>query len=238
VSLHAHRAGDVVRLLGRVRDTGPGVAPAELERIFHPFAQEERGAKAGGAGLGLAICRQIVTAMGGRIWAEANAGSGAAFLFELEAPPAAPAAAQGGETGEPEDRALGLHLLIVEDNPTNRMVSEALVGLFGCTCETATDGVEGVEAARDRRFDAILMDIKMPRMDGVQATLAIRGLPGPAGAVPIIALTANADPDDARRYVAAGMAEVVEKPIKAERLFNAIRAAVGATTDEAAAAAA
>jgi CheY-like chemotaxis protein len=117
-------------------------------------------------------------------------------------------------------------------------VSEALVGLFGCTCETVTDGVEGVEAARDRRFDAILMDIKMPRMDGVQATLAIRGLPGPAGAVPIIALTANADPDDARRYVAAGMAEVVEKPIKAERLFNAIRAAVGATTDEAAAAAA
>ena len=238
VSLHAERAGDVVRLLGRVRDTGPGVDAAELERIFEPFAQEERGAKAGGAGLGLAICRQIVTAMGGRIWAEANAGSGATFLFEVEAPPAAAAPGQAGDADEADDRSLRAHLLIVDDNPTNRMVAEAIVGLFGCTCETVTDGAEAVEAARAGRFDAILMDIKMPRMDGGQATRAIRELPGPAGAVPIVALTANADPEDARRYVAAGMASVVEKPIKADRLFSAIKSAVGLQTDEAVTAAA
>jgi CheY-like chemotaxis protein len=112
----------------------------------------------------------------------------------------------------------------VDDNSTNRMVAETLVNLFGCTCETVVDGVEAVEAARARRFDAVLMDIKMPRMDGVEATVAIRGLPAPARGVPIIALTANADPDDARGYLAAGMALVVEKPIKAERLFEALAA--------------
>jgi CheY-like chemotaxis protein len=117
---------------------------------------------------------------------------------------------------------LKAHLLIVDDNGTNRMVAETLVGLFGCTCESVADGVEAVEAARSRRFDAVLMDIKMPRMDGVQATTAIRGLSAPAREVPIIALTANADPEDARGYIAAGMACVVEKPIKAERLFHAL----------------
>ncbi len=96
--------------------------------------------------------------------------------------------------------------------------------MFGCTSECAEDGVEALEAARRARFDLILMDIKMPRMDGMEATRAIRELPGPAGQVPIIALTANADPDDAKAYIACGMASVVEKPIKPERLLEAMNA--------------
>ena len=98
--------------------------------------------------------------------------------------------------------------------------------MFGCTSETAEDGVEAVECVKERRFDLVLMDIKMPRMDGVQATQAIRALPGAERAIPIVALTANADPDDARRYLAIGMAAVVEKPIKPERLRMAMNAAL------------
>jgi CheY-like chemotaxis protein len=100
------------------------------------------------------------------------------------------------------------------------------------------DGVEAVEAARTGRFDVILMDIKMPRMDGVTATREIRKLKGPAGSAPIVALTANADPDEAREYMSAGMLCVVEKPIKPERLLEALDMALAAkdVIDKAAAA--
>ncbi|RYG15107.1 MAG: response regulator, partial [Caulobacteraceae bacterium] len=118
------------------------------------------------------------------------------------------------------------HILIVDDNATNRVVAQALCEMFGCTSETAEDGVEAVEAVQERRFDMILMDIKMPRMDGVQATQAIRALPGEVRNIPIVALTANADPEDARRYLSIGMAAVVEKPIKPERLRMAMNAAL------------
>ena len=98
--------------------------------------------------------------------------------------------------------------------------------MFGCTSECATDGLEAVEAVTNRRFDLILMDIKMPRMDWVQATRTIRALPGPEKDTPIVALTANADPDDAKAYLAMGMAAVVEKPIKPERLRQAMNVAL------------
>ena len=98
--------------------------------------------------------------------------------------------------------------------------------MFGCTSETAVDGLEALEAVQQRQFDLVLMDIKMPRMDGVQATQAIRALEGPVSSVPIVALTANADPEDAKKYLASGMAAVIEKPIKPERLRMAMNAAL------------
>ena len=118
------------------------------------------------------------------------------------------------------------HILIVDDNATNRMVAAALCEMFGCTTETAEDGVEAVEAARSTRFDLILMDIRMPRMDGVEATRAVRRLPGALGRTPIVALTANGDPEAARLYIAAGMDGVVEKPIKPERLLETLQSAL------------
>jgi CheY-like chemotaxis protein len=129
------------------------------------------------------------------------------------------------------------HVLVVDDNATNRMVAEALCEMFDCTSECAEDGVEAVEAARTGRFDLILMDIRMPRMDGVEATRAIRALPGPAGQVPIIALTANADPEDAKTYLANGMHSVVEKPIKPEKLLAAMSDALPEQAQDSAAAA-
>jgi two-component system, sensor histidine kinase len=180
-------------------------------------------------GLNMLAARRALDAWSAELRLNPTPGEGLAAEFRLEAPLAKPA-----ETARP-DRAIAaaspLHLLIVDDNATNRLVAGAFCEMFGCTFETAEDGVEAVEAAATRPFDLILMDIKMPRMDGVAATRAIRALPGAEAGTPIIALTANADPDDVRSYRAAGMVDVIEKPIKADRLAAVLSAAAsGALT--------
>src|SRR5262249_36940913 len=114
---------------------------------------------------------------------------------------------------------------------------EALCEMFDCSTESVVDGVEAVEAAKAGRFDVILMDIKMPRMDGVTAAREIRKLPAPAGRVPIIALTANADSDEVAQYLAAGMRTGGERPIKRGRLMEALDAARAGDDSKAAAAA-
>ena len=232
--LKAVADGDRIRLEARVRDDGAGFDAGRVDAIFEPLVH---GSGQDGAGLGLAICRQIVDRMGGRIWAENNPGRGATFAFDLDVERTrveAAAASNVENLGGEGDLGSSPHILIVDDNATNRVVAQALCEMFGCTSETAEDGVEALEAVQERRFDLILMDIKMPRMDGVQATQAIRALTGPARDIPIVALTANADPEDARKYLTIGMAAVVEKPIKPERL----RMAMNLALEQAAAAAA
>lgn len=224
-SLKAWVEGDRIRMEARVRDDGPGVDAERVDVIFEPFVH---GSGPDGAGLGLSICRQIIQRMDGRIWAENNAGRGATFAFDIEGDRVAVAVEAASNVSALSDLDLqsNPHVLIVDDNATNRVVAQALCEMFGCTSETAEDGVEALDAVKSRAFDLILMDIKMPRMDGVQATQAIRKLTGPAGQTPIIALTANADPDDAKTYLSIGMAAVVEKPIKPERLRMAMNAAL------------
>lgn len=224
-SLKAVAKGDRIALEARVRDDGPGVDGNRVDAIFEPFVH---GSGPDGAGLGLSICRQIVDRMQGRIWAENNPGRGATFSFDLnvERVDMEPAQPSNVETLADLDLSAAPHVLIVDDNATNRVVAQALCEMFGCTSETAEDGLEALQVVQERRFDMVLMDIKMPRMDGVQATQAIRALHGPVNAIPIVALTANADPEDARRYLSIGMAAVVEKPIKPERLRMAMNAAL------------
>ena len=206
-------------LVGRVRDNGADYAPSDLEAAFRGVAS---GDVAGGAGLQLQLmlAQRAIVAMAGALEAKANAGSGATVSFEL-----AVEAADNAHADAPGDAAAparAAHILVVDDNATNRMVVEALCEMFDCSTESVVDGVEAVEAARGGRYDVILMDIKMPRMDGVTAAREIRKLPAPAGRVPIIALTANADADEVTKYLAAGMRCVVEKPIKPERLMEAL----------------
>jgi len=236
-SLKAVANGDRIRLEARVRDDGPGIDADRVDTIFEPFVH---GSGHDGAGLGLSICRQIVDRMGGRIRARNNGGRGATFSFDLEVDRTRAEAAPASNVQSLSDLEMtsNPHVLIVDDNATNRVVAQALCEMFGCTSETADDGVEALEAVQQRQFDLVLMDIKMPRMDGVQATLAIRALEGPVSAVPIVALTANADPEDAKKYLACGMAAVVEKPIKPERLRMAMSAALEQATATAAAGAA
>jgi signal transduction histidine kinase/CheY-like chemotaxis protein len=224
-SLKAWSENGQVRMEARVRDDGPGVDGDRVDAIFEPFVH---GSGPDGAGLGLSICRQIVDRMDGRIWAENNAGRGATFAFDVSAPLSEPVEQNASNVSALAELELQAnpHILIVDDNATNRVVAQALCEMFGCSSETAEDGIEALEAVQARPFDLILMDIKMPRMDGVQATQAIRALTGPERDIPIIALTANADPDDARHYLSIGMAAVVEKPIKPERLRMAMNAAL------------
>ena len=236
-SLKARATGGSIVVEARVRDSGSALAGLAEEDLFATFlTAADQGAAPGGVGLGLSICRHIVHAMGGSIWAERNQGKGVTFAFDVCAPQAV--IESEADTNVSEITELNLqtqpHILIVDDNATNRVVAQALCEMFGCTSETAEDGQEALEAVQATRFDLVLMDIKMPRMDGVAATQAIRALNGPASRIPIIALTANADPDDAKKYVASGMAAVVEKPIKPERLRMAMNAALA--EDETAAA--
>ncbi|MBJ7447307.1 MAG: response regulator [Brevundimonas sp.] len=220
-SLKATARNGQVGLEAWVRDDGPGIAPERLDTLFDPLMQQDDT-----GGFDLALARLVVTQMGGTLTAANNPGRGAVFTIMLtarqsEVETAAEPVQPTETTGQTAP-----HILIVDDNATNRVVAQALCEMFGCTSETAEDGVEAVAAVQERPFDLILMDIKMPRMDGVQATQAIRALDGPVSAIPIVALTANADPEDAKRYVASGMACVVEKPIKPERLRFAINTAL------------
>jgi signal transduction histidine kinase/ActR/RegA family two-component response regulator len=224
VRLHADRDGQYVQLRGEVADRGPGVPPDRLQSIFTPFQQTEEGVRLGGAGLGLAVCRQILERMDGIIEAKANPGGGALFTFavplhwlpepEMTAPAPSPVETAGG----------ALHVLIVDDNATNRMVAQTLCEMFGCTCESVEDGAAAVDAAATGRFGLVLMDVKMPGMDGVEATRRIRSGRRAGSQVPILALTANADPADAAFYRLCGMNGVVEKPVKPERLLDAMNA--------------
>jgi len=181
--------------------------------------------------LGVALARQFVLDLGGELAADDQEGGGHSVRFELNLPRA--------EDAPEEERRLTArpaHVLIVDDNATNRMVAQALCEMFDCTCEAANDGIEAIDAVQAARFDLVLMDIKMPRMDGVSAARAIRALPGAVGGVPIVALTANADPDDAAGYLAAGMDGVVEKPMKPEHLLAVLQQALDGAGPEWAAA--
>ncbi len=171
---------------------------------------------------GLALCTAVAGRMGGALTLAANAGGGETVTVRLPTQIMEAVDESAGE--DAHVLPARTHILIVDDNATNRMVAGALCEMFGCTTQTAEDGVEAVEAARASRFDLILMDIKMPRMDGIEATRAIRRLPGALGRVPIVALTANGDAEATKVYLANGMDAVVEKPIKPDRLLETLQA--------------
>ncbi|WP_300578288.1 ATP-binding protein [Phenylobacterium sp.] len=220
VALSCVRQDMLLDVEGVVRDTGCGVPPDRLAQIFQPFSQTEDGVRQGGAGLGLSICQQLVTRMGGGIEARRNPGQGSTFRFHIplyDVPPG-DALQTAGEGDEVSPRAF--RVLIADDNATNRLVAATLCEMVGGEAHAVEDGEAAVAAAAGGAFDIILMDIKMPRLDGVAATRLIRAGGGPTAGVPIIALTANADPWDAATYLAEGMNAVVEKPIKAERLYE------------------
>ncbi len=216
-------------LLLRVSDTGIGIREDKLESIFHPFQQAGQPAvRRGGTGLGLSIARQLAELMGGRIQAECKLYMGS--IFQVVLPLKSLDKEKGDEVvcvseyeyGKVVPRSLTQgRVLLVDDNPFNRLVAEELMKLAGLTVESAEDGVEAVEMVRAKKYDLVLMDLNMPRMDGIEAGMAIHDLPDCAD-LPIIALTADVSGSTRQNCLRNGMNDVVSKPIDPHDFFKII----------------
>ena len=224
VRVEATRAGPGrSNLRFELLDRGPGVKPEDQERIFEPFEQTETGRSVGGAGLGLAICRRSIELMGGRIGVVERPGGGAAFWFEFQADKAkAPPVTVDG----PAETYAGLRLkvLAADDNSSNRAVLAMMLAPLEVELDLVEDGAEAVAAAKAARYDVILMDAKMPVMDGETAIREIRAWEAANDLrTPIVMLTANVFPEDVARYRAAGADDVAAKPIDVAGLYACLQ---------------
>jgi CheY-like chemotaxis protein/anti-sigma regulatory factor (Ser/Thr protein kinase) len=217
----ASRDMDTLELRGVVRDTGIGIPPDKLEHIFDAFAQADSSTtrRYGGTGLGLAICRRLVKLMGGDMRVESIVASGSVFTFTvrvgLHVKNADPVPAQLAVPS-----GAGYRLLLAEDNPVNQKLVMYILGKAQHSVALAEDGRRALQLAANEPFDAILMDMQMPEMGGLEATRAIRAHEAASGTrrTPIIALTANAMQSDREQCLQAGMDDYISKPIKAADL--------------------
>lgn len=233
VELTMRRDGHRIRV--EVRDTGPGIPPQLRRRLFRRFQQADAGTarRHGGSGLGLMICRRLVVLMGGQIGVESEAGAGTVFRFDLPLRPAPEVAADpSAPTWEQPRWRLGDvpsgRLLLAEDSEASQLVGAAILRKAGYEVDLVRDGESAVEAASSGSYDAILMDVRMPGLDGYAATRRIRALGGHAGRVRIMALTASAMPGDVERSLAAGMDAHLAKPVDRARLLGAVAALLAA----------
>jgi PAS domain S-box-containing protein len=218
---------DSMELRFEVEDTGIGIAPEQLGRLFCAFEQGDSSTTRayGGTGLGLAITRRLAQLMGGDAGAVSKPGLGSNFWFTVRlkksfVPPAGAVAAAVPEQSEVilAREHSGKRVLLVDDDTMNREIALELLAGTGLVIETASDGQQAVDKARERAYDLILMDMRMPRLDGLDATAQIRAIPG-REAVPIVALTANAFSEDRRRCIQAGMNDFLSKPVTPSVLY-------------------
>lgn len=215
-----------------VTDSGIGIAPEKLGQLFSDFAQADASIsrRFGGTGLGLAISRRIIEQMGGTIGVTSTPGQGSTFRFTLVLPwSQAQTSDQAGGRDEADDlkaRIAGLDrplkVLVAEDDAVNRMVVSKMLGSFDVELRVVADGAEAVAAASEGNYDVVLMDVRMPDMDGLAATRTIRAQGGRFEALPIIALTANAFPEDIKVCREAGMSDFLAKPLRKPALVAAL----------------
>ncbi|SMX50420.1 PAS domain-containing hybrid sensor histidine kinase/response regulator [Maliponia aquimaris] len=209
----------------RIIDTGVGIAEDDIERVFGDFqtGSAPLAHAVPGTGLGLGIARRFVQAMGGEIGAESTLGEGSVFWVHLPVTPyEEPAEPEPGQDMSPAAAQPPCAILLVEDNEINMQLARDMLHLLGHQVTVAVNGLEGVQAAAQRRFDLILMDIRMPVMDGLAATRAIREGQGPNQATPIVALSANVLPEAKDRFISGGMSDFLGKPLSKTELAELI----------------
>ena len=206
-----------------VRDTGSGIPAEKQESLFNVFSQMDSSTtrQYGGTGLGLAISKKLVEAMDGVIGVESVPRVGSLFWFDI---PLKRGTIKRPQAAEERTLVAGppRRVLLVEDVELNRVLIADMLRSRGHAVTIAENGLEAVAAVEQEPFDLVLMDVQMPVMDGMEATRRIRRLPPPAGAVPILALSANVFPEDRDRYLAAGMNDALTKPIDWPQLFAAL----------------
>ena len=230
VDVHSETDGGAV-LRTLVEDTGVGISAEGRERLFRKFSQADASTtrRYGGTGLGLSISKQLVEAQHGEIGVDSEPGRGSRFWFDLPMPRAE--ARQEAALAPAVNLAprATVKILAAEDNRTNQLVLKAILAQADLEVTFADNGVEAVEAARLEDFDLILMDVQMPVMDGLQAAQAIRAMQGRRASTPIIAVTADAMPEQIRACMAAGMDAHVSKPLRPESLFSVIEEVLSRT---------
>ncbi|MDP2411089.1 MAG: ATP-binding protein, partial [Pseudolabrys sp.] len=235
----------IATLRFNVVDTGIGISPEDQKNLFQRFNQADTSIsrRFGGTGLGLAISQRIAQAMQGKIAVESLPGEGSTFRFTVSLP-IADTAGLAKDEPLPGVKHRSLKILAVDDVEMNRDLCEAILTRAGHRVTLAADGPAAIRFARDETFDAILMDVQMPGMDGLETTRRIRALEHGKGKLPILALTANVMPDQVARFSAAGMDDFISKPIANAALLAVLQkwvalsdrgaATVAAVTDSAA----
>ncbi|MHA5404667.1 ATP-binding protein [Pseudomonas aeruginosa] len=219
---------DVLWLTCAVHDSGIGISPERLEHMFDAFQQADSSIsrRYGGTGLGLAIARTLAERMGGTLQAESKEGSGSTFTLEIPLPFQQSPAQRQQAAGDAAPVAAGQEILLVEDNPVNQTVIEAMLRSLGYRVTLVADGIQAVRSAERQRYDAILMDCRLPVLDGYSATREIRAQEN-GRQVPIIALTANALQGDRENCLQAGMNDYLAKPFKRAELQRILQRWIG-----------